>query len=59
MCSTLDKDPSREAFARSLIAIVEYCITVEKDLLGLLMDTLVIIGDLTASESFTESSIFV
>lgn len=44
-------------FAKSLGTVAEVC-TRDSELLPLLMDTLVVIGDLTASQCFTESSFF-
>ena len=48
-------------FAKSLISIADYCVVFGsiKELIPLLMDTFVVIGDLTASEGFPESAFFV
>ena len=60
VCAALNKHPDRKDFAKSLISIVEYCIVIgRQDNLQLLMDTLIVIGDLTASERFSESAFFV
>ena len=60
VCAALNKHPDRKDFAKSLISIVEYCVIVgRQDNLQLLMDTLIVIGDLTASERFSESAFFV
>lgn len=61
-CAVLSKNPSRNEFAKSLISITEYCVICgnkDKDLVPLMMDTLVVIGDLTASENFHEAIFFV
>ena len=60
-CAVLNKSPSRQDFAKSLISIAEYCVAFghrDKELVPLLMDTLVVLGDLTASDSFKESVLF-
>lgn len=64
-CQVLDKDQARSKFASSLISIAQHCCSQklpwapEAVLLSLLMDTLVVLGDLVASEYFTESVLFV
>ena len=61
-CTVLNKNSNRPDFAKSLISIAEYCQVygpTNKELIPLLMDTLVVIGDLTASEGFKETTFFV
>lgn len=58
VCSVLDRHPNKDLFAKSLIDIAMYCHR-DDDKMQLLMDTLVVIGDLTASESFAERTFFV
>ena len=57
-CSVLDHHPDKISFAASLIQIAEHCLR-DTDLVELLMDTLVVCGDLTASGSFSEATFFV
>ena len=57
-CSELNKNAAKVNFAKSLGVIAEVC-SQDSEFLSLLMDVLVVIGDLTASESFTESAFFV
>ena len=61
-CAVLNKNPNRHDFAKSLISIGDYCVALghrDKELIPLLMDTLVVLGDLTASDNFQESVLFV
>ena len=53
----LEANQNKVDFAKSLGTIADVC-TKGRELLPLLMDTLVVIGDLTASESFSEETFF-
>ena len=59
-CEILERSQERNRFAKSLILIIDHCITKDdKELLPLLMDSLVVLGDLVASEYFNESLLFI
>ena len=61
-CAVLNKNPYRQDFAKSLISIADFCVIYghrDKELVPLLMDTLVVLGDLTASDSFQEIVLFI
>ena len=58
----LHEHQKRDQFSRCLVEVAEFCLNgvkKDKERKQLLMDIMVLIGDLTASDSFTESSIFV
>ena len=58
VCGALDQHPRKAQFAKTLIEVAQYCTRNDDDTMPLLMDVLILIGDLTASDNFSERTFY-